>query len=233
MNGSRMRHLWISLVFLSWACPALAANAPHAGGATSHRVAMQRIAQDMAIAPKLSYVWDRPYCLRYRSAHPDLLILGDSIFDGWSGYLLHVFPGAIVDARVGRQFASAIPIYQKLLAYPGVRAVRTVVVELGTNGPVTPEQVSQFLRLAGPKRRGVFIVPQVPRPWAHEVQSLYDRLPQRYPNVRLEYWNRLSTLPDGRENPAYFWGDGVHPSWAGIQVLVSGLRKVLQQEDRS
>jgi hypothetical protein len=26
---------------------------------------------------------------------------------------------------------------------------------------------------------------------------------------------------------AYFWGDGVHPNWAGIQVLVNGLQVVL------
>ena len=196
-------------------------------GATSNRVAMHRIVHDRAVAPQADYAWDRPYCLRYRSQHPDLLILGDSIFDGWSGYLLHVFPRALIDARVGRQFSSAIPIYRALLGYPGVRAIRTVVVELGTNGPVTPQQVAGFLQLAGPGRTVVFIVPQVPRPWAREVQSLYASLPQQYPNVRLEYWNRLSSLPDGQENMAYFWGDGVHPNWAGIQVLVNGLQGVL------
>ncbi len=196
-------------------------------GATSHRVAMERLAQNTQAAPQPGYAWDQPYCLRYRSAHPNLLILGDSIFDGWSGYLLHVFPGALIDARVGRQFSSAIPIYRELLAYPGVQEIRTVVVELGTNGPVTPDQVAQFMALVGPDRRVVFIVPEVPRPWEQEVQSLYEQLPRVYPNLRLEYWNRLSELSDGQENRAYFWGDGVHPNWAGIQVLVSGLRQTL------
>ncbi|AUW33962.1 acyltransferase [Acidithiobacillus caldus] len=199
-------------------------------GATSNAVAMQRIAQNRQVAPEPGYAWTKPYCLRYRSAHPDLLILGDSIFDGWSGYLLHVFPRALVDARVGRQFSSAIPIYRRLLAYPGVRSIRTVVVELGTNGPVTPEQVAQFMRLAGPNRRVVFIVPEVPRPWATEVQDLYASLPQAYPNVRLEYWNRIASLPDGQENGSYFWGDGVHPNWNGIRALVGGLQAVLEQD---
>ncbi|MGK9452486.1 acyltransferase [Acidithiobacillus caldus] len=208
------------------------AAAAYGSGATNNAVAMQRIAQDRQMAPKPNYAWTHPYCLRYRSAHPDLLILGDSIFDGWSGYLLHVFPGALVDARVGRQFASAIPIYQKLRAYPGVRAIGTVVVELGTNGPVTSEQVDQFLRLVGPRRRVVFIVPEVPRPWGPEVQDLYASLPQAYPNVRLVYWNRIASLPDGRENGAYFWGDEVHPNWQGIRALVGGLGAVLEG-DRS
>ncbi|MGK9452242.1 acyltransferase [Acidithiobacillus caldus] len=200
----------------------------YGSGATTQAVAMERIAQNRQAAPKPDYAWTQPYCLRYRSAHPDLLILGDSIFDGWSGYLLHVFPGALVDARVGRQFASAIPIYQKLRAYSGVRAIRTVVVELGTNGPVTPEQVAAFMALVGPRRLVVFIVPEVPRPWSAEVQALYESLPQIYPNVRLVYWNRIASLPDGQENVAYFWGDGVHPNWNGIRALVGGLRAVLE-----
>jgi len=199
-------------------------------GATTNAVAMQRIQQDQRAAPRADYAWNRPYCLRYRSEHPDLLILGDSIFDGWSGYLLHVFPNALIDARVGRQFSSAIPIYRRLLAYPGIQAISTIVVELGTNGPVTPQQIQRFMDLAGPNRQVIFIVPQVPRPWAGEVQSLYGQLPREYPNVRLEYWNRLSRLPDGQENMAYFWGDGVHPNWRGIQVLVEGLQQTLREE---
>lgn len=192
---------------------------------------MRRIAQNREAAPQAGYAWDRPYCLRYRSRHPDLLILGDSIFDGWSGYLLRVFPRAVIDARVGRQFSSAIPVYRGLLRYPGIRSIQTVVVELGTNGPVYPRQIREFMALAG-QRRVVFIVPQVPRPWAGEVQSLYSRLPGEYPNIRLEYWNRLSGV-SGQENMAYFWGDGVHPNWQGIQVLVSGLQQVLESWEDS
>lgn len=195
--------------------------------ATSYQDAMARLYQNTQTAPRAQYAWNQPYCLRYRTQHPTLLILGDSIFDGWSGYLLHVFPKALVDARVSRQFSSAIPIYRSLLTYAGIRSIQTVVVELGTNGPVTPEQIAQFMQLAGPRRRVLFIVPEVPRAWETEVQSLYERLPEEYPNVRLVYWNRLSTLPDGQENPRYFWPDGVHPNWRGIQVLVQGLAQAL------
>lgn len=187
---------------------------------------MERIAQNRQVAPRPGYAWTQSYCLRYRSAHPNLLILGDSIFDGWSGYLLYTFPNALVDARVGRQFSSAIRIYQSLLAYSGIRSIQTIVVDLGTNGPVTAQQIAQFMMLAG-NRRVIFIVPEVPRPWEREVQSLYEGLPAQYPNVQLEYWNRISTLPNGQENPAYFWGDGVHPNWYGIQALVGGLQAVL------
>jgi hypothetical protein len=228
LEDSYMNKINIALlgIMLLLPIPVFAAGVHAQAGATTMSDAMERLTQNLQVAPKPGYAWDHPDCLRYITSRPKLLILGDSIFDGWSGYLLHVFPDAIIDARVSRQFSSAIPIYRRLLGYSGVRAINTIVVELGTNGPVTPEQIARFMRLAD-GRRVIFIVPQVPRPWANEVQTLYQSLPTQYPNVRLVYWNRLSALPNGQENPAYFWGDGVHPNWMGIQVLVNGLSRAL------
>lgn len=212
-----------TLIFLVLVILPCMANA----AATSETEALFRLSQDRNTAPNQDYAWTQPYCLRYFSSHPNLLIIGDSIFDGWSGYLLHVFPRALVDARVSRQFFQGILVYRNLLHYSDIRKTRTVVVELGTNGPVTARQVEQFMNLAGPNRRVIFIVPEVPRPWAYEVQKLYYSLPSRYPNLRLEYWNRISSLSDGKENPAYFWPDGVHPNWDGIEALVHGLQMTL------
>lgn len=190
------------------------------------KAAMQDAQSDIQQQPQAGFAWSRPSCLRYRSSHPNLLILGDSIFDGWSGYLLHVFPKAVIDAKVGRQFSGGLKQYQYLMQYPGIRAIRTIVVELGTNGTVTASQVAQFMGLAG-TRQVIFIVPEVPRPWEQEVQNLYFSLPQQYPNVQLEYWNQLSTNSAGAENMDYFWGDGVHPNWAGIQVMVNHLENLV------
>jgi lysophospholipase L1-like esterase len=177
------------------------------------------------------YAWDHFACLRCRSKHPDVLILGDSIFDGWSGYLLLVFPNAIIDAKVGRQFSGGITQYRSLLRYSGVRKIRTIVVELGTNGAVTHGQVARFMQLAGPERRVIFIVPEVPRPWEKEVQTLYAGLPTYYKNVRLVWWNRLSTTSSGQERAADFWPDGVHPNWTGIQAMVHGLQAIIWKGD--
>jgi hypothetical protein len=225
-----MRLFTFVAVFFISCSPAMGDGFHAQAGATSMSDAMERLSQNLLSAPQPGYAWDHRHCLRYITPKPDLLILGDSIFDGWSGYLLHVFPRALIDARVGRQFSSAISIYRWLLGYSGVRAINTIVVELGTNGPVTPDQIARFMMLAD-GRRVIFIVPQVPRPWASEVQTLYQSLPSRYPNVRLVYWNRISDLPNGQENPAYFWGDGVHPNWMGIQVLVNGLSRALLAEE--
>lgn len=202
----------------------IAAGNPYQSGIGMAEAAQRAAAQNRIEHP--DYAWSQPYCLRYRSQEPNLLILGDSIFDGWSGYLLHVFPRAVVDAKVGRQFSTGVQDYARLRQYSGIRAIRTIVVELGTNGTVYPADVGRFMRMVG-SRRVIFIVPEVPRPWEKEVQSLYEELPRYYPNVRLVYWNRLAQLPNGQENPRYFWGDGVHPNWSGIQVLVGSLQQAV------
>lgn len=215
----------ISVLALLSSTPALASST-HSGWRMDQNAALA-FRGDAILRP--GYAWDNPFCLRYHSKRPNLLIIGDSIFDGWSGYLLHVFPRAIIDARVGRQFSAGISQYRWLLQYPGVRAIRTVVVELGTNGAVTANQVAAFMRLAGPERRVILVVPEVPRPWESEVQHLYESLPAQYPNIDLVYWNRISAR-GGKEIAAYYWRGGVHPNWLGIQALVNGLRQVVADE---
>ena len=184
---------------------------------------------DLQAQPQPGYVWFRRSCLRYNSLNPDLLILGDSIMDGWSGYALHVFPRLFIDAKVGRQFSGGVRQYARLLAYKPIRQIQTIVVELGTNGPVKASQVGAFMRMVGFQRKVIFVIPEVPRPWEREVQQLYENLPKEYGNVHLVYWNRLSTH-NGKEIPAYFGGDGVHPDWKGIQVMMHGIQAALAAE---
>ncbi|MCE5361316.1 MAG: hypothetical protein JJ714_10145, partial [Acidithiobacillus sp.] len=111
--------------------PLAIANALHSGLRMDQQALLDS-AQDAKLEP--GYAWSQPYCFRYHTQHPNLLILGDSIFDGWSGYLLRLFPRAIIDAKVGRQFSGGIRQLRWLLQYPGVQRIKTIVVELGTNG---------------------------------------------------------------------------------------------------
>lgn len=183
------------------------------------RAAMSDAAQDLTASPQPGFAWDRPYCLRYRTEHPNLLILGDSIFDGWSGYLLHVFPTALIDARVGRQFSRGVLVYDALLQYPRIREIHTIILELGTNGPVTKEQVTQFMFLAG-NRQVFWITPSVPRPWQSEVLQVAHWASRKYPQIHLIHWHQAAI-----GHHSWFWGDGVHPNWIGIQHLVDLLTR--------
>lgn len=177
--------------------------------------------KDLSISPKPGYAWTKNYCYRHNTRHPNLLIIGDSIFDGWSGYLLHEFPRALIDAKVGRQFYSAIPLYDYWKRYPITRKVSRIVLELGTNGAVTPTEVMEFMKLAG-KRYVYLITPSVPRPWQNEVLSVYHWAAKVYPNVRLVHFHKLA-----EGHLRWFWPDQVHPNWRGIQEEVRALKESL------
>ncbi|OFC30736.1 hypothetical protein [Acidithiobacillus caldus] len=79
------------------------------------------------------------YCLDHHIRHPTMLILGDPITCGLLPYLLRAIPTAMVGGGVGWHFSGGVRTYRKLLAYPEVQAISTVVVELGTSNPVAPE----------------------------------------------------------------------------------------------
>ncbi|PKY09846.1 acyltransferase [Acidithiobacillus marinus] len=179
---------------------------------------------DFTQAPKPSYVLDKNSVVRFSEDGPTgLIIIGDSILTGWSGYFAHVFPNALIDGRVGRQFSSAIPIWEELQKTGLTRNVDYVVLELGTNGAVTPQNMRTFLRLAG-HRQILLVMPEMPRSWEKEVQHLYLHIAATHPNVHLVRWDLLS-----RNHPGYFWVDRVHPNWRGIQVMVSAIAEELQQ----
>lgn len=169
------------------------------------------------------YVWSKNFSLRYQSAQPDILIFGDSIFDGWSGYLLHTFPKAVVDAKVSRQFSSVVMDYDQLMHYSGIRNIPIIVLELGTNGPIHRADIESFMQDAG-QRSIYWITPSVPRSWQNEVLERIYWAAERYPNIHIVHWHQLA------ENHAEWFrgGRGVHPNWTGIQEEVGLLRETME-----
>lgn len=204
--------------------PVIAAAQAHTAERYLDRMALVDARNDFTQAPKPSYVLDKNSVVRFSEDGPTgLIIIGDSILTGWSGYFAHVFPNAVIDGRVGRQFSSAIPIWEELQKTGLTRNVNYVILELGTNGTVTPQNMHTFLRLAG-HRQILLVMPEMPRSWEKEVQHLYLHIAATHPNVHLVRWDLLS-----RNHPGYFWVDRVHPNWRGIQVMVSAIAEELQQ----
>ncbi len=182
--------------------------------------------KDFSQSPNPDYVLDAHSVLRFPKISPTgVIIIGDSILTGWSGYFAHVFPNALIDGRVGRQFSSAIPIWKTLQQTQMTQGVGDVVLELGTNGEVYPEDMNQLLHMIG--HRQVFLVmPEMPRSWEHEVQNLYLQTAATHPNVHLVRWDLLS-----RNHPSYFWTDMVHPNWMGIQVMVHAIAQDVKKTE--
>ena len=189
------------------------------------RMAIVDAQKDFTQAPEPDYVLDADSVVRFPRIEPiGVIFIGDSILTGWSGYFAKVFPNAFLDGRVGRQFSSILPIWKVLTECHTTQGVRTVVVELGTNGEVSPADMDAFLHMAG-DRQIFLVVPEMPRPWAAEVRDLYLKTAASHPNVHLIRWDLLS-----KDHPDYYWSDRVHPNWLGIQVMVQAIAKALRQD---
>jgi peptidoglycan/LPS O-acetylase OafA/YrhL len=157
--------------------------------------------------------------MRQNPAYPDkqVLVVTDSILLGWSGFVIHQVPNAILDGKVGRQFSRTPSVLQAELTQPQNADIRYIVLELGSNGDVFPQDLDRVMREAG-NRKILLIIPNVPRVWENEVKKQYLRAKAQYPNVYLLHWDRIS-----HDQYNYFDPDQVHLTWDGAQALVNAM----------
>jgi peptidoglycan/LPS O-acetylase OafA/YrhL len=137
--------------------------------------------------------------------------VGDSVLVGAS-QALHARMGAAlaVDAEVGRQFSDA----RDILAQARARGQlgRVVVIELGTNGPITADQIEQLFGVIGPGRKVVLVNVFVPRRWEGEVNDALAQAAARHLGTALVDWHAAAQGTPGLIGP-----DGFHLTPAGAQ----------------
>lgn len=139
--------------------------------------------------------------------------VGDSIMLDIQPYLEADLPGARIDGLVSRQFESGIAVVQADRAAGTLGNV--LVVELGTNGTVTPTDFDAMMQAAAGVTRVVFVNINVPRPWEAQDNAVLAAGVARYPGVAvLADWNALSA-----GHPEWFTPDQVHLDPAGAQAM--------------
>ncbi|HEX6312652.1 MAG TPA: acyltransferase family protein [Acidimicrobiia bacterium] len=130
--------------------------------------------------------------------------LGDSVMLGSEPALRAAFGGLLqLDAAVSRQFGSAIDV-AGLLNAAGQLGER-VVVHLGTNGIIRPEQFDALMQQLAGVPRVVVLNTNVPRPWEGPVNELLATAVPTYPNAVYVDWKAIS-----QPHAEWFIGDGVH-----------------------
>ena len=139
--------------------------------------------------------------------------VGDSIMLDIQPYLEADIPGVRVDGLVSRQFETGIAVVQADRAAGTLGNV--LVVELGTNGSVTPSDFDAMMQAAAGVKRVVFVNVDVPRPWEAPDNAVLAAGVARYPGVAvLADWYALSA-----GHPEWFTPDQVHLQPAGAQAL--------------
>jgi len=146
----------------------------------------------------------------------DVLAIGDSVLVAASASLEQRLHGDItVDAVVGRQVWSGTARLAAYKAAGDLVGLKAIVIDLGTNGPMTPQDVAQFRALSVGVPLLVFVNVRVPLPWQSETNSSLAAVAGQ-PGIAVVNWYSASAAP------GVLWPDAIHPDPKG-QVLYANL----------
>lgn len=153
-----------------------------------------------------------------------LTAFGDSVMLDGQSMLQRIFPQMVMKADVGKQL-SAVPGEAQDLANKGILA-DTILVGLGTNGPISPDQIDQLMHIFGPQRHVYWVTVRVPtRDWQNNVNATLQAAVKKYKNMQLIDWYSYS---NGHEE--WFYDDRVHPNTDGGPYYAGFIAKHILEE---
>jgi hypothetical protein len=131
--------------------------------------------------------------------------IGDSVMLDAAPDLQADIPGIDVEAEVSRQWDEGVELVQELKADRTLGSI--VVIDLGTNGPVDPDQFEQMMSALAGASVVVFVTVHLPSyySWSESVNATLEQGVPMYHSARLADFNALAD-----ENPEWFGSDGVH-----------------------
>lgn len=148
---------------------------------------------------------------------PQVTALGDSVMLIAKEALARSLGNAVVDASVGRQAEAMIDTAQALK--DSGQLGDKVIVQVGTNGPVTFRQLDRLMQILSGVPKIYLVNVKVGRPWEAVNNKLMADNVGRWPNASLLDWKGLAT-----GNPQAFYTDGVHLRPNGVKLYVEFLR---------
>ena len=158
--------------------------------------------------------------MRFDTGGQRTLVLGDSVILGARRALVRAFPGAYVDAEVGRQASQGLAVLQ--LFFASHNTPDFVVIHLGTNGYIYEKHLRQVLEFLRNSTRVVVVNNCADRRWTAQNNELIQKVLADFDNVRLVDWSAI-----GSENPDFFVADGVHLSGKGMRRFVNAIGEAL------
>ncbi|MDQ2727707.1 MAG: acyltransferase [Actinomycetota bacterium] len=157
------------------------------------------------------------------SDYEPVLAIGDSVMLGCSGALQNRFGAQLtVDAAVDRHVDQGI---DRLRAYKGSGRLphyRTLVIGLGTNGPMTTAMFDQIAALAAGIPNIIFITTYDDRSWVSSTNSVLTQGVASHPGTKLFDWYSVAN-----SNPSLLGPDDIHPRLAGIETYANLLLATL------
>jgi peptidoglycan/LPS O-acetylase OafA/YrhL len=151
-----------------------------------------------------------------------IVAIGDSVMLASAPELQAAFPGIQIDAVVSRQMSSLPGIVQRMQAENALRP--TMIIGLGTNGPIDRAALDQVRSMVGPRTQIVLVNVQAPRGWVNGVDATLATVAQQYRNVELANWHDAIA-----GQIALLAHDQIHPGAKGGLIYASVIKDALQR----
>ena len=148
--------------------------------------------------------------------------IGDSVMLASSQGLSEVFPGIQTDASVSRSIMVAPELIGNDLSSGSLR--QWVLIGLGTNSAITPDQLDQIRNMIGPDRVLVLVNAHGDRTWIPPTnQVLADYAAAHPDNVVLVDWDATANA-----NAQVLGSDGIHPSMDS-DIYAKAVKQAIEQ----
>ena len=153
--------------------------------------------------------------------YSSVLVMGDSLTVDIGEKFQELYPGAVIDGKIGRQLYVAVEEAKSYSKYNNENSA--IIFQLGTNGPFTESQIEELVKQFD-KADIYFVNIKVPRVWEKTVNAALKETQEKHSNVKIIDWYSVANSTKDLFEP-----DRVHLNQEGIAEMVTLIEKNLKR----
>ena len=153
--------------------------------------------------------------------YSSVIVMGDSLTVDIGEKFQELYPGAVIDGKIGRQLYVAIEEAKNYAQYNSENSA--IIFQLGTNGPFTESQIEELVKVFD-KADIYFVNIKVPRAWEKTVNTALKEAKEKHSNVTIIDWYTVAN--SGKD---LFEPDRVHLNQTGIKEMITLIEKNLKR----
>ena len=153
--------------------------------------------------------------------YSSVVVMGDSLTVDIGEKFQELYPGAVIDGKIGRQLYVAVEEAKSYSKYNNENSA--IIFQLGTNGPFTESQIEELVKEFD-KADIYFVNIKVPRAWEKTVNAALKETQEKHSNVKIIDWYSVANSSKDLFEP-----DRVHLNQTGIAEMVTLIEKNLKR----
>ena len=153
--------------------------------------------------------------------YSSVIVMGDSLTVDIGEKFQELYPGAVIDGKIGRQLYVAIEEAKNYAQYNSENSA--IIFQLGTNGPFTESQIEDLVKVFD-KADIYFVNIKVPRAWEKTVNTALKEAKEKHSNITIIDWYTVAN--SGKD---LFEPDKVHLNQTGIKEMITLIEKNLKR----